>query len=473
MQSNEESRPASKLKVFPPNQIKSPTESTTPVAQLPTNVTNPSNDGRKSYHTWIMVGTILVAMTGIGFIPWNHTVSRPSTIEPNPEQSKISPLSLGHTLKELNPTTEVKAGDTIAITTDPQNEEKLIKTAQNIISTEDNRKLIQGELNIANSQLQKAEANLRTAITISEQSRRNVLGSPSIIVIEKEIEARQIEQNSLTAQLRNKETSLAAWTKRINDGLIGYEYPQVVEVRNQIDDLNTRISPLNAQIEQAKARREALIIELGDRAEKDLVNLAEPNAAVVIAEREVQQVIQKGVNIDRQLQEYKQEKKFLEQVKAQETIHKAEFNGVADFTEAQKYLGKKLTKPIDIVVYNPQNMLAKIMVSDAERQVIQEKQPITFTLENGKEIKGKVQLLSLQSEGQIDPNNPTKRLHEVWIAFDDFQEFKKGMTGHTVVMIQEERIYNIVGREVSNVMPFLKPFFYWLAHLGSNNNSPK
>ena len=237
--------------------------------------------------------------------------------------------------------------------------------------------------------------------------------------------------------------------------------------------MKTRISPLNAQIEQARARREALIVELGDRAEKDLVNLAEPNAAVAIAEREVQQVIQKGTNIDRQLQEYKQEKNFLEQVKAQETIHKAEFNGVADFTEAQKYLGKKLTKPIDIIVYNPQNMLAKIMVSDAERQVIQKKQPVTFTLENGKEIKGKVQRLSLQSEGQIDPNNPTKRLHEVWITFNDPQEFKKGMTGHAVIMIQEERIYNIVGREVSNIMPFFKPFFYWLAHLGGNDSNPK
>ena len=156
MQPNEESHSIPKLKVVPPNQIKPPTEPTPPIptspaSPSPTNTITPSNDGRKSYHTWIMVGTIAAVVVGIGFIPWNHTVSRPSTIEPNPEQSKTSPLSPGHTLKELNPTSEVKAGDTIAITTDPQNEEKLIKTEQSIISTEASRKLIQGELNIANS----------------------------------------------------------------------------------------------------------------------------------------------------------------------------------------------------------------------------------------------------------------------------------------------------------------------------------
>ena len=477
MQPNEESHSIPKLKVVPPNQIKPPTEPTPPIptspaSPSPTNTITPSNDGRKSYHTWIMVGTILVAVVGMGFIPWDRKISRPSSIEPNPEEFQNAPLPIGYTLKNLNPTTEVKAGDTIAITSDPQSEEKLIKVEQNIISTEANRKLTEGELRIANSQLERVQANLRTAITISEQSRRNVLNSPSILVIEREIEATQMEQNSLMARLRNKEDSLAAWTKRINDGIIGYEYPQVVEVRNQIDDLNTRISPLNAKIEQARAKREALIVELGDKAEKDLVNLAELNAAVVIAEREVQQVIQKGINIDRQLQEYKQEKKFLEQVKAQETIHKAEFNGVADFTEAQKYIGKKLNKTIDIVVYNPQNMLGKMLVSDAEYNEIRMHQQtnsslpplnVTFTLENGKEIKGKLQLVSLQSEGKPDVNHPDKRLHEVWLTFDDPQEFKKGMTGNATIMMREERIHNIVGREVSNVMPFLKPPFYWLA----------
>ncbi len=477
MQPNEESHPIPKLKVVPPNQI--PTaESRIPIPPAPITTPPaakspaPSTDGRKSYHTWIMVGTILVAVVGIGFIPWDRKISRPRSIEPNPTEFQNAPLLIGYTMKDLHPTTEVKAGDTIAITSDPQSEEKLIKVEQNISGTEANRKLTEGELRLANSQLERAQANLRTAITISEQSRRNVLSSPSILAIEREIEATQMEQNSLMYRLKNKEASLATWTKRISEGLVGYENPQVVEVRNEIDDLNTRISPLNAKIEQARARREALIVELRDKAEKDLVNLAEPNTAVVIAEREVQQVIQKGINIDHQLQEYKQEKKFLEKLNTQETIHKAEFNGVADFTEAQKYVGKKLNKTIDIVVYNPQNMLGKMLVSDAEYNEIRIHQQtnsslpplnVTFTLENGKEIKGKVQPVSLQSEGKPDVNHPDKRLHEVWLTFDDPQEFKKGMTGNAAIMMREERIHNIVGREVSNVMPFLKPPFYWLS----------
>ena len=488
MQPNEESRPAPKLKVVPPNQIKPPTEltspSTTPVAQLPTNIVNPSNDGRKSYHTWIMVGTILVAVLGISFLPWNRKISRASTIEPNPEEFQIVPLSPNHILKSLGNPTEVKAGEEIAVTDDPQYDEKLRKIAQDISNAQESEKLAQQGLQFAIRQAEEAKASRQTAIIRVDQIHKNVERSTTVMINEQDVVARQAERDSTITKLKKKEEHRATNVHAaIAAGAVSASEEKVMNLDTEIEDLRARLNVLNAQISQAQAKTNLESDRLRDNSQEEYSRLIEKDTAVDSANQRVSQAQQEIWKINSQLQGFKKEEQILKQEKDQQTAYKAEFTGVADLTEAQKYLGKKLNKLIEIVVYNPKNMLGKMLVSDAEYNEIKNyqndpilnKNPLNviFTLENGKEIKGEVQLVSLQSEGKPDTNHPDKRLHEVWITFKDPQEFKKGMTGNATVMMREERIYNIVGREVSNVMPFLKPFFYWLAHLGSNNNSPK
>ena len=478
---NEDSRSAPKLKVVPPSQIPSaepriaipPAPPTTPpAAQSPA----PSADGRKSSHTWIMVGTILVVVMGIGFIPWDRKISRAGSIEPNPEEFQVVPLSPSHILKSLGNITAVKAGDAIAVTDDPQYDEKLRKITQEISNAQESEKLAQQGLQFAIKQAEEAKASRQTAIIRFDQSRKNVDRATTVMISEQDVVARQAERDGAIAELRQKEEHRATNVQTaINAGAASASEEKVMNLDSNIQQLRARLSVLNAQISQAQAKASLESDRLGDNSQEEYSRLTEKDTAVDSANQRVNQAQQEIFKINSQLQGLKREEQILKQEKDQQTVYKAEFNGVADFTEAQKYVGKKLNKTIDIVVYNPQNMLGKMLVSDAEYNEIKNYQSdpslnknplnITFTLENGKEIKGKVQPVSLQSEGKPDVNHPDKRLHEVWITFNDPQEFKKGMTGNATIMMREERIHNIVGREVSNVMPFLKPIFYRLSTL--------
>jgi hypothetical protein len=479
MQPNEESHAIPKLKVVPPTQLKPPSESvipipTSPVAASPSNMTTPRDDGRKSYHTWIMVGTIAVAVAGIGFIPWDHKISRPSSIEPNPEEFQIVPLSPNHILKSLGNITEVKTGEAIAVTDDPQYDEKLRKIAQEIANAQESEKLAQQGLQFAIRQAEEAKASRQTAIIRFDQSRRNVDRSTTVMINEQDVVAKQAERDGAIAELRQKEQHRATNVQAaIDAGAASTSEEKVMNLDSNTQQLRARLSVLNAQISQAQAKTNLESDRLGDNSQEEYSRLTEKDTAVDSATQRVNQAQQEIFKINSQLQGFKREEQILKQERDQQTIYKAEFTGVADFTEAQKYVGKKLAKSIEIAVYNPQNMLGKILVSDAEYNEIKTYQSdprlnqhplnVTFTLENGKEIKGKVQLVNLQSEGKPDVNHPDKHLHEVWLTFNDPQEFKKGMTGNATIMMREERIYNIVGREVSNIMPFFKPIFYWLS----------
>lgn len=477
MQPNEESHPIPKLKVVPPNQIPN-TESRIPIPPAPiapppaTKSPAPSTDGRKSYHTWIMVGTILVAVVGIGFIPWDRKISRASSIEPNPEEFQVVPLSPSHILKSLGNITQVKAGEAVAVTDDPQYDEKLRKIIQEISNAQESEKLAQQGLQFAIKQAEEAKASRQTAIIRFNQSLRNVDRSTSVMINEQDVVARQAERDGAIAELRRKEANRARVQVAIDAGAASAYEEKVTNLDSNIQQLKDRLGVLNAQIPQAQGKANLEGDRLGDNSQEEYGRLTEKDTVVDSANQRVNQAQQEIFKINSQLQGFKREEQILKQERDQQTIHKAQFNGVADFTEAQKYVGKKLNKTIDIVVYNPQNMLGKMLVSDAEYNEIRIHQQtnsslpplnVTFTLENGKEIKGKVQPVSLQSEGKPDVNHPDKHLHEVWINFDDPQEFKKGMSGNAAIMMREERIHNIVGREVSNVMPFLKPFFYWLS----------
>ncbi len=480
---NEDTRPAPKLKVVPPSQIPNtepripiPPAPTTPVAPAATQSSLPSNDGRKSHHTWIMVGTIAVAVVGIGFIPWNYTISRASSIEPNPEEFQTVPLSQNHILKSLGNITKIKSGEPIAVTEDPQYDEKLRKITQEISSIQESEKLAQQGLQFAIKQAEEAKASRQTATIRFDQSRRNVDRSTTVMINEQDVVARQAERDGAISELRRKEEQRSTRVApAIDAGAVSPYEEKVANLDSNIQQLRDRINVLNAQISQAQAKTGLESDRLGDNSQEEYSRLTEKDTAVDSANQRVNQAQQEIFKINSQLQGLKREEQILKQEKDQQTVYKAEFNGVADLTEAQKYVGKKLNKSLDIVVYNPQNMLGKMPVSDAEYNEIKNYQNdpnlntkplnVTFTLENGKEIKGTVQPVSLQSEVKPDGNHPDKRLHEVWIKFDDPQEFKKGMTGNASVMMREERIHNIVGREVSNVMPFLKPIFYRLSTL--------
>jgi hypothetical protein len=476
MQPYEDSRsaPTPKLKVVPPSQLKPIEEpSLPPPPPIKPKALNNDSNGKKHHHMLIMVGTIVVAVVGISFISWSHKISRASSIEPNPEEFQAISLSPNHILKSLG-NIEVKTGEEIAVTDDPQYDEKLRKIAQEISNTLESEKLAQQGLQFAIRQAEEAKASRQTAITRLDQSLKNVERGTSVIINEQDVVAKQAERDGAIADLSKKEQHRATNVQAaINAGAASASEEKVMALDTNIQQLKDKINVLNAQISQAQLKSNLERDRVGDNSQEEYSRLTEKDTAVDSANQRVNQAQQEIFKINSQLQGLKREEQILKQEKDQQTTYKAEFTGVADLTEARKYVGKKLNKLIEIVVYNPQNMLGKMLASDAEYNEIKNYQndsilnknplKITFTLENGKEIKGTVQPVSLQSEGKPDVNPPDKRLHEVWIAFDDPQEFKKGMTGNATIMMREERIYNIVGREVSNIMPFLRPIFYHLS----------
>ena len=469
---NEDSRPAPKLKVVPPNQIPS-TEPRIPIPPAPPTVppvaqsAAPSADDRKPSHTWIMVGTILVAVVGIGFIPWDQTVSGVATVEPHPDQDKAISLPQGHILSTLNNpnNNQVKADDVIAETIDPQYEERLRKAKQEINDAEENRKIAQNDLQIAISHLQRMEANRQMAITVLEQSRANVDRGTSVFINEQEAAAKRQEQEGARRELDAQAAELAKFQLAIREGAVSESHPQVLSIKSEMRRLTTRIQTLDVEIVQAQAKASLEGSQLQDRLGKDLSSFAEQNAGVDTANQEVQQARQKIAKLDRQIQQLKKDEQTLQAEKKQQTEYPVPFTGVADFREAQKYIGQKLPKSIDIRVYNPNNTLIKVQVSQLDYEHIKAKQVVRFIPEGKKEVIGNVEPLKLQQEKEPDPHNPndpSKRLVTVWVAVQDTQvSLEKDLAGNATITIKKQHIYNIVGGEIYRLVPPIR----WLFHL--------
>lgn len=469
MLSNEDSRPAPKLKVVPPSQIPS-AEPRMPIPSAPT-MTPPaaqspatSTDGRKSHHTWIMVGTILVAVVGIGLIPWDQTVSGIATVEPHPDQDQTISLPQGHILSTLNNpnNNQVQDGVPIAVTIDPQYEERLRKAKQEINEAEENRKIAQNDLEIAISHLQRTEASRQMAITILEQSRANVDRGTSVFISEQEVAVKRQEQEGARRDLNAQEAELAKFQAAIQAGAVSESHPQVLSVKGEIRRLTTRLQTLDVEISQAQAKTILEGSQLQDRLGKDLSSFAEQNAGVDTASQEVQQARQKISKFDRQIQQLRKDEQTLQTEKKQQTTYPVPFSGIADFREAQKYIGQKLPRAIDIRVYNPQNTLIKVKVSQLDYEHIKAKQVVSFIPEGKKEVIGSVEPLNVQQEKEPDTHDPSKRLVTVWVAVNDPQvSLEKDLAGNATITIKKRHIYNIVGGEIYRLIPPIR----WIFHL--------
>lgn len=470
MQPNEESHSIPKLKVVPPNQIKPPTEPTppiptTPASPSPTNTITPSNDGRKSYHTWIMVGTILVAVVGMGFIPWDQTVFGVATVEPNPDQDQTISLPQGHILEKLNNpnNNQVQDGVPVAVTIDPQYEERLRKAKQEINEAEGNRKIAQGDLDVAITHLQRMEASRQISLTVLQQSRANVERGTSVFINEQEVASKRQQQEGARRELNAQEMELANFQFPIQQGAVSPSEQRVLNIKSEIRRLSTQIQTLDADVAQAQAKAILEGSQLRDRVDKDLSSFAEQNAGVDTANQELQQAKQKISKLDRQIQQLKKDEQILQEEKNKQTIYPAYFTGVADFREAQRYIGQKLPKAIDIKVHNPNNMLLKVKVSQLDYQYIKEKQVVSFLPEGKEEVIGQLEPLKMQQEKEPDIHDPSKRLVTVWAAVNDPQAaLEKDIAGNATITIKKQRIYNIVGGEVYKLVPPFRPIFHWL-----------
>lgn len=471
---NEDSHTAPKLKVVPPSQIPS-AEPRIPIPSAPTMVPPaaqspaPSTDGRKPHHTWIMVGTILVAVVGISFLPWDRTVSGVATVEPHPDQDQTISLPQGHILATLNNpnNNQVQYDVPIAVTIDPQYEERLRKAKQEISDAEENRKIAQNDLQISISNLQRMEASRQMSITVLEQSRANVDRGTSVFINEQEVAVKRQEQEGARSDLNAQEAELAKFQSAIREGAVSESHPQVLSIKSEIRRLTTRIQTLNTEISQAQAKASLEGSQLQDRLGKDLSSFAEQNAGVDTANQEVQQARQKISKFDRQIQQLRKDEQTLQAEKKQQTTYPVPFSGVADFRDAQKYIGQKLPKAIDIRVYNPNNMLIKVKVSQLDYEHIKAKQVVSFIPEGKKEVIGSVEPLKVQQEKEPDNHDPSKRLVTVWVAVNDPQvSLEKDLAGNATITVKKQHIYNIVGAEIYRLVPPIR----WIFHLFSGEN---
>ena len=470
MQPNEESHSIPKLKVVPPNQIKPPTEPTPPIptspaSPSPTNTITPSNDGRKSYHTWIMVGTIAAAVLGTTFIPWVPTVSASGTLEPkNISLISIPPNQVPKDWPN-NTTSQFKEGQTIATTKDLQYEEKIREINQSISNVEAEKKSAQESYEFAKKQLQEAETTLQIALSRLNQSRSKLNNAPSIMVIEEEMAVKQAQLNGAENNLRDAVERQAQVQVLINTDPSQRFNKEVVAIYNEVRELTTRKNILIAEISQSSARENVEKDRLRDNSQEDYYRLTEKNAAVDSANQKVRQAEQEVNKVENSIKELRKRNQSLEVENKEQTNYVAPFDGVAEFKELQQpIIGQKLNKSSEIIYYDHRSMMFKAMISELEyTKYIKDNQNVVITFVGGKEVTGIVIPRGEQPERKID-SDPSKQMVAVWIAFDKPQVLERGISGKVVITIGQEgdRIYNVIGNEIYKLITPLQPFIDWL-----------
>ncbi len=469
--------PAPRLKVVPPNQIKpltsSPAAQKLPVpAQLPTQpeatLPIPQNGGsggdggssktqnvlNKIPHSLIMVGSIAAVLAVIGMYPLNYSIKPISAAaEPNPDPTKVRKLSAhqGSIVKEISETRELKKGDVVISTVDPQQEEKFRKIENDISDAQSQKRSAQEEESTKRRELEQANSGYRSAVNSLEQSQRALAISPIMAVHEAKINKLRQEQSSLGAQLASKQGILAKYKELESEGGMG-RIP-VINIEIEVSQIEGRISSLEAEMLQVEAEKSVAVEQLLKRVQEDSDRVTEKGAAQDTAEQELNRSSQKVREFDIKINQLEKEKAYQKDQKEAQTLL-APFDGVAELKEIQGYLDQKLPKSIDVFYYSPNDMMAKLEVDQIDHCQLQKVENVTFVPNGGIEYKGKI--YRIENEIKVNPNNPSQRSATVWIKLDNpNSELTMGMTGQAALNLGQEQIYKIVWRELYKlVAPF-------------------
>ena len=474
--------PAPRLKVVPPNQIKPtinpPAAQKLPIpAQLPTQpeTTLPISNGggsggsggsptikdtaKKIPHTLIMVGSIAAIIIGISMIEIDQKIKGTGAVEPNPSQDKTLSISTGNILEKLVESNNnyFSVNETIAFTTDPQQEERLRQIKQEITDSQESKEIAQKDFQVAISQLQQAEIVHQINLGRADRSRMNSSDAASIDVYRKDIATKQVSQRNLQEQLVARTNTLIKFRKLQSQGLIGSEDERLLEYEKEVQELQGSISILDTEIMQAQAREQQERERLENTAEDDIGIALEKNQALNVAQQEVDQARQKIQKLDKQIQQLQQEERTLIQDKDRFSSHKAPFGGIADLKQARQYLGQKLTEPLKIRVYNPDNMLVKVKIPQVDFCHIKPGMKVSFIPEGMPEMLGQVSFLD--NNGEPDLIDPNKRLFAAWVNIERYKDsnlpllkLQKDAQGSVTITTQvKQPIHRVVSGEIYKI----------------------
>lgn len=479
--------PAPRLKVVPPNQIKPPTSSPAaqklPVpAQLPTQPETtlpiPQNGGsggdggssktqnvlNKIPHSLIMVGSIAAFLIGLGLIPWEHNINSNGKVEPDSNEEENINLPTGHFLERLYQNPQFSKGETIATTIDLQQEDKLREIKQNIIDASAQKNAAEKELDVARRQFQEAEANLNIAENNTARSREKINTSPALTLADREIEIKLRERDNLINELQVQQRDQAHWQELIDDKVLGFASPQVRTTDSEIRRLTSQLNVIEVQILQAEGKRVVAQDQLIEENQENSDRTQKENLAVSTSEERFNQAIQRVRDSEERLKQLQTREKELLADQEKQTTHVAPFDGVADFTDVKKYRNQRLTEPVKIRFYNPDNMLVRINVTQLDHCRINEGMPVSFTPYGKEEVMGTVE--SKATKGEPEVGNPNALLFSVWVRINSSNDNQKvtldnDMMGKASIKIGSERIYKIVGGEIYKLFnPLQSSFTY-------------
>jgi hypothetical protein len=483
--------PTPRLKVVPPNQIKPPTSSSAaqklPIpAQLPTQPTTPlettlptshgggsggsggsskiQNAFNKIPHSLIMVGSIAAVLIGIGLIPWEYNINGNGKVEPDSNEEENISLPAGHFLERLYQESQFRKGETIATTIDLQQEDKLRELRQNIIDAQAQKNTAEKELDVARRQLQEAEANLNIAENNVIKSYGKINSSSTLTLVDQEIEIKLRERDNLRHDLQEQQAIRNQWQGLIKDGALGPLHPQVMSTESEIRRLSGQLNVVEVQISQAESKRVVTQDQLIEKNQEDSDQTQKENLAFSTSQERFSQAAQRVRDSEERLKQLQTREKELLADQEKQTTHVAPFNGVADFTDVKKYRNQRLTEPVKIRFYNPDNMLVRIKVTQLDYCRINEGMDVSFTPYGKKEMMGKVELKATGAE--MEQGNPNAVLYSVWVRVNSTDGDQKitldnDMMGKTSIKVGSERIYKIVGGEIYKLFnPLQSSFSY-------------
>ncbi|NJL89435.1 MAG: hypothetical protein HC916_06245 [Coleofasciculaceae cyanobacterium SM2_1_6] len=483
--------PTPRLKVVPPNQIKpttsSPAASKLPIpAQLPTQpITQPETtlpishgggsggsggsqtmqgNAKKIPHTLIMVGTIAAVLIGIGLIPWEYNINGNGKVEPDSNEEENISLPAGHFLERLYQESQFRKGETIATTIDLQQEDKLREIRQNIIDAQAQKNTAEKELDVARRQLQEAEANVNIAESRVVKSRDKINSSSALTLVDREIEIKLRERDNLLNELQVQQRDQVRWEKLIADGVLGFASPQVMNTDSEIRRLTSRLNTVEGEFLQVQSKRIVTQDQLIEDSQEEIDRSQKENFAFSTSKERFNQAIQRVRDTEARLQQLQTREKELLTDQEKQTTHVAPFDGVADFTDVKKYRNQRLTEPVKIRFYNPENMLVRIKVTQLDYCRINEGMPVSFIPYGKEEVMGTVE--SKATKGEPEVGNPNTLLFSVWVRINSSDGDQKitldnDMMGKTSIKVGSERIYQIVGGEIYKLFnPLQSSFSY-------------